>query len=381
MQPATTMNPTHRLPPLRWTRLPARRLAEDAALQAHWDRLNAARLDLPFLSARAVLAALDCLGSGREQLAIGRLGESVEAMFLLQPEGALRWRTFQPSQMPLGAWVAAPAWPLQALGSALMRDGLPACLVLSLTQIDPLASPRAPDDARQRHDDYIATAWIDVEGSFADYWEARGKNLRQNMRKQRNKLAADGVRTQMRVLREVADMAPALARYGVLECSGWKAEQGTAIHPDNEQGRFYRRLLEEAAAAGEARVYEYLFDEQTVAMNLCLLRAGQLIVLKTGYDAGIKSLSPAFMLREEELQSFFAEGQIRRIEYYGKVMDWHTKLTGNSRLLHHLTLYRWGWLKRLKRLKRPAALKAGAPAPAAAAAAGAQESPAGAAAA
>lgn len=332
---------------LDWTRVSASRFAQDTELQAHWDRLNAARLDLPFLSAYALKAALACLGNGKELLVVARRGETVVAMFLMQAEGALRWRTFQPSQMPLGAWVAEPGLALEALAADLMARGLPPCLVLSLTQIDPLASPRAADDARRRHDDYIATAWVDIVGSFSDYWEARGKNLRQNMRKQRNKLAADGIATRMQVMRDAADVAPALQRYGVLECSGWKAEQGTAIHPDNEQGRFYRSLLEEAAVRGELRIYEYLFDDKTVAMNLGLLRGGQLIVLKTAYDASIKSLSPAFLLREEELQRFFAEGEIRRLEYYGKVMDWHTKFTETQRVLHHLTLYRWAWLKRL----------------------------------
>jgi hypothetical protein len=193
-----------------------------------------------------------------------------------------------------------------------------------------------------------------LAGSFNDYWVARGKNLRQNMRKQRNKLAADGIETTLRVLTDPALIGPALGRYGALESAGWKAQQGTAIHPDNAQGRFYLALFQQAAARGEAVFYEYLFGEQTVAMNLCLLRHGQLIVLKTAYDESIKTLSPAFLLREEELQSFFAEGQIKRIEYFGKVMDWHTKLTEDKRCIYHYTQYRWPWLKRLAERRRAA---------------------------
>jgi hypothetical protein len=80
-------------------------------------------------------------------------------------------------------------------------------------------------------------------------------------------------------------------------------------------------------------------------MNLGLLRGGQLIVLKTAYDESYKTLSPAFLLREEELQAFFAQGHVKRIEYYGKVMDWHTKLTPEARTLYHFTQYRWAWLQ------------------------------------
>jgi hypothetical protein len=84
-----------------------------------------------------------------------------------------------------------------------------------------------------------------------------------------------------------------------------------------------------------------------VAMNLCLLRQGSLVVLKTCYDESIKTYSPASLLREAELQLFFKEGLIKRIEYFGRMMDWHSKLTDQKRTLHHLTIYRWPLLKKL----------------------------------
>ena len=99
-------------------------------------------------------------------------------------------------------------------------------------------------------------------------------------------------------------------------------------------------------------VYEYLFDERVVAMNLCLARKDVLIVLKTTYDESIQSLSPAFLLREAELQELFAQGQIRRLEYFGRLMDWHTKWTDQKRTLYHLTQYRWPFLKRLAQGRR-----------------------------
>jgi len=181
---------------------------------------------------------------------------------------------------------------------------------------------------------------------------ARTCALRQNMRKQRAKLHADGVSLHMDVLRKSDDMAAAVARYGALESAGWKAGHGTAIHPDNAQGRFYRSLLEQAAAHGQAVVYQYRFDDKVVAMNICLSRNGMLIVLKTTYDESIRQLSPAFLLRESELQEIFAQGQVRRIEYFGRLMDWHTKMTPNKRTLYHLTAYRWPMLKRLALARR-----------------------------
>ncbi len=338
---------------LTWRKLPASSLENNASLKSEWDELSAQRLDLPFMRADAMVCALSVLGSGQECLLIGTEGARTVAMLLLVPEGALRWRTFQPSQLPLGAWVAAADQTLEGLSHSLLRGPLGLCLAVSITQVDPLQAPRQPDQDDNWHNDYIDTAWVDIAGSFDDYWAARGKNLRQNMRKQRNKLAAEGTQLSMRILRSPEDMAPAIARYGALESAGWKADRGTAIHPDNQQGRFYIPLFENAALQGQAVVFEYLFGERPVAINLCLLRGGVLVVLKTTYDESIsKTLSPAFLLREEELQHIFAGSEIHRIEYYGRCMDWHTKLTDNRRTVYHLTTYRWPLVKRLAARRR-----------------------------
>ena len=106
--------------------------------------------------------------------------------------------------------------PLLDITRSLLHGPLGFCLALSITQVDPHIAPRADDGSDNQHTDYIDTGWIDIEGNFDDYWSARGKNLRQNMRRQRVKLAADGVNLSMQVLREHADMADAIARYGRL---------------------------------------------------------------------------------------------------------------------------------------------------------------------
>lgn len=343
---------------LSWRRLPARVLDLDAGLRSNWDRLNRSGLDLPFLDSDAICAALEEFGSGGEVLLCGHEDGRDRAMLLLAAAGRLRWSTFQPSQIPLGSWVAEAGLAPQELARQALSSRCLGSLasVLSLTQIDPMQSMKTHDDSSCRHDDYIPTAWLEISGNFEEYWAARGKNLRQNLRKQRTKLESDGVVVEFMQLREPEEVAPALDRYGALESSGWKAGEGTAIHPDNEQGRFYKRLLEQAARRRETLICEYRFNGRTVAMNLGLLRSGTWVVLKTAYDESVaKSFSPASLLREAELREFFqATGVVQRIEYYGRVMDWHTKLTAHQRTLYHLTCYRWAWLKRLADRRRRA---------------------------
>lgn len=347
--------PTHLMTSLSWRNLPATALCSDLELQAQWDQLSAQRLDLPFMRADAVAAGVEVFGTGLERLLIASRSGRCVAMLILVPNGLLRWCTFQPSQLPLGLWVAASDQHLQQLGRSLLRGPLGFCLVVSISQVDPLQAPRHSDDSDNWHNDYIDTAWLDLVGDFDSYWAARGKNLRQNLRKQRNRLASEGASTQMRIHRAPEEMAPALARYGAMESAGWKADRGTAVHADNAQGGFYLQLFEGAARQGEALIFEYLIGDKPAAMNLCLLRSGKLVVLKTTYDESLpKTLSPAFLLREEELQHIFAGPEIKRIEYYGKVMDWHTKLTDHKRTLHHLTVYRWPLVKSLAQRRQAA---------------------------
>jgi len=339
-------------PAIVWQNLPAASLHQDPALSAAWNRLNARRGDVPFLSTEAITASLDSFGTGRERLLVGRQEEAIAAMFLLVRTSAAEWQSFQPSQLPLGAWVADDRLPVLDLARSLIRGPLGFCLLLSVTQIDPLHVARPTDTADSQSSDYIRTAWTELQGSFAEYWNQRGKNLRQNMRKQRNRLAGEGISGHLRVLDQPTEMAAAIERYGALESAGWKAGEGTAIHPENSQGKFYRRLLESAAMRGEAVVFEYLFDDRVVSTNLCLRREDVLIILKTTYDESIQSYSPAFLLSQDEIELLYREGRIRRIEYYGRMMEWHSRWTENSRVLYHLTLYRWPLLQRLAEWRR-----------------------------
>ncbi len=348
---------------LSWKNLPALALVQDIKLKADWDHLNARRGNLPFLSSNAVALALKIFGEGNERLLLGQAGSHTTVMLVVSKAGPLRWQTFQPSQMPLGAWVADAQLQLDEIAqSALHSSQLGLCLSLSITQVDPLFAPMGTDSSVNRHDAYIDTAWVEIAGSFEDYWAARGKNLRQNMRKQRNKLQADGVSIAMRVVNDPNELGDAISRYGELESRSWKAEEGTAIRADNDQGRFYTALFTAAAEKGEAVVYEYLFDGKTVASNLCLRRDGTMVILKTTYDESIKTFSPAFMLNEELIQALFAEQQFQRLEYYGRVMEWHTRWTDKQRTLYHLTTFRHPLIKQLvQKLKRRTAPATGVP--------------------
>lgn len=339
-----------------WTLHPLPDADAFAPHAAAWDALQARVAGLPFLESGFIRPLLRAFGTGAERLALHGDPRAPDAAAIVVKGGNGQWTTFQPSQLPLGAWLSASDVALEPLAASLLRALPFPALGLGLTQLDSRFHPRAEDSARLHGQDYIDTAWVDLRGDFENYWEARGKNLRQNLRKQQKKLDTAGTVTRMDCLTRPEDVAPALADYGRLEASGWKGQEGTAIAPGHPQYDFYREMLEHFARLGRARIYTYRFDEVVVSMDLCIESGATLVILKTAYDEAHKAVSPSTLMRQLQFQQLFdaaaAGGPLHHIEFYGKVMEWHTRWTETRRPIYHATLYRWGWLPALKRLLR-----------------------------
>ena len=326
---------------MKWTFFP---VAQFEQLAPTWNALNDGAGSLPFLHSRFLLPLCEVFGDRNLKLALCESAQGPLAMGILTKKSVAQWETFQPSQLPLGAWVMRPDQDFERLLSGLAKRLPGMALAIGVTQQDP-ASIRRPEESARLHTlDYIRTAWVPIAGSFDDYWAKRGKNLRNNMKKQRAKLEQDGVTTSLEVLTRPEDVGPAIEDYGRLESGGWKAAGGTAIHPGNAQGRFYRAMLESFCLAGEGRIYRYRFGERVVAVDLCIAGGGAVVILKTTYDESIKTISPAFLMRQETFRKLFDERQIKRIEFFGKLMEWHTRWSDEVRTMYHVNYYRWPFL-------------------------------------
>lgn len=301
-----------------------------------WDRLN--RTNLPLLDSDTVHLLLENFGTGGEAIAVCRRGPSVVAAAIIARYKTIAWETWQPVQQPLALWVHDESIAL----SELMRSFVETqrCALFSITNLDPRFHPR-PNDVETL--DGMQIAYVPVTGDFSTYWGAR-RNLKTNLKKQRNRLARDGIKTQMEAVREADKIRAAVTAYGELEARGWK--NASAVRRDNAQGKFYAALLESLARRGEATVYRYLFNDKLVASDLCVHRNGVVIVLKTTYDETENRFSPALLLKEEMLQEFFKDERITRVEWYGPLMDWHRRWSDETtiRTLYGARRYRWPWL-------------------------------------
>jgi hypothetical protein len=140
----------------------------------------------------------------------------------------------------------------------------------------------------------------------------------------------------------------------LLESTGWKGEEGSAVASDNVQGRFYREMLEIFCNRGEAVIYRLRLNGKTVASDLCLERGGTLVILKTAYDENVQGLSLGLLLHQGIFQSVFEEGKIKVIEFYGRLRDWHTKWTNEIRTMYHINFYRSAWVPKARKILKTA---------------------------
>jgi hypothetical protein len=323
-------------------------VSEFLQFEKQWDALNAKSANNPLLDGDFVALLLKNFSAGEEQLAV--FGDLAQAMAIVKRRRPGVWESFQPSQAPIGLWLADRKLPWQKTLPSLQR-ALPGCVLLGINQLDPDDYERPGETPRVTILDYIQTARITIDKPFKDYWKARGKNLRHNMKRQRGRLADEGIATRLEIISDPEHIDEAVLDYAKLESAGWKAGGGTAIAPGNAQHRFYSEMLKRYSARGEACIYRYFFGDRLVASDLCLHSRSALIVLKTTYAESEKTSSPALLMREEAFARLFAQGRTRRIEFYGKVMDWHTKWSDEIRTLYHINCYRFGWLRRLHKGK------------------------------
>ena len=87
---------------MKWMLYP---ISEFGDHQAQWDLLNQGFSETPLLHTGFVIPLLKYFATGNELLAISGNVNSPRAMAILCKDKFGAWRTFQPSQAPLGTWL------------------------------------------------------------------------------------------------------------------------------------------------------------------------------------------------------------------------------------------------------------------------------------
>jgi len=319
-----------------------------------WNELNIKNNNQSVLSAIFIQALVDQFSTGSELLILGWQDEVLVFGGIFEKVSGIRWRTFQPSQAPLGALICEADLLNFDIISKICKLLPTSPLLLDLTQIDSQQHP-LPLSSNLFTMPYISTGKLAVPTNFDEYFASFSKNTRQNFNKARNRLAKSGVETRLEIITDESSIKEFVSIYGDIESSGWKNTEGTAIHIDNEQGKFYVDMLAAFARNKEAQIWCYYFDDEVVAVDLCISMAETLIILKTTYEEKHSKFSPSLLMKLDAYKKLGSESKIKTIEYFGKTKDWHKRLQCEERDIYHITWCKYpllfklvNWLKKFK---------------------------------
>jgi hypothetical protein len=293
----------------------------DAAWWSNWDSLNARHhADHPVLRSTMMTLLAGHFGVPQLRFASYRVAGEIQVQALIAPDGFGRWIVFCPSQAPLAAVVGNAALGLQPFRDLLGKLSL-ASLRLQVPHQDPMFWPWDTRAAGVEWDVWGRTISVVANNGFDEYWNARPNDLRQNLRRYRRRAETDGLALRESVCSQPADVGAAVDRYGLLESGGWKGREGTALHPQNEQGRFYRALLTAYANEGHERVFElYAKDDRLIASRMLVSGPGMHVMLKTTYDEAFSRNSVGRILLQHTLSVLLGESA-RRVEFYTQAND------------------------------------------------------------
>ncbi|GAB6064074.1 GNAT family N-acetyltransferase [Deferrisoma palaeochoriense] len=311
--------------------------------------------DNPILNPDFVAPAIECFASGQETLAVlFREGEPSGAVILSQGI-RLGWEVWCPSQLVVAPAIVPGDLGQRELDDLFVRLG-PTARRLTFWRQDPFVSSfweSALDPRRICATSYWETISVDTIGSFEDYWGGRAPKFKKELDRRLRRAAAQWGELDFRVLRAPDEVVRAVDRYGELESQGWKGKEGTALHPTNEQGRFYREALRRFAERGCATVFELWGGGTMVAARLCISNAdGFFINLKTTYAEEYKKMAPGILLLYESLRALFSDPRVKVCEFYTNADEAKKKWATASRHLITVEAFRGRLLPTLLRMRR-----------------------------
>lgn len=322
-----------------WSVYPAQQAF--ASFRTEWDSLNQQLYgNHPLFDSRFVAPLVKYFATGNDNLVVHRSQNVIDGMALLQPRHVGVWSSFLPSQMQIAPVLFHPL----AFGQAQsLFDTLPKwCSALEWLCQDPLYSPCFVDHYIQQREavKHATTTSIHLQGEFSQYWVTRPKNLRRNISRYLSRLQRDDLVPRVDTANAPQTLAKALVSYGEIETRGWKGKAGTAIHPDNIQGRFYQDVLLGFAQTNQAVVYELRLNSRLVSSRLCITSDEMVIVLKTTYDEACAEYAPGWLLLYMLLETEFQRRCFQTIEFYTNASHQQLGWATHSRAIEHITFYR-----------------------------------------
>jgi CelD/BcsL family acetyltransferase involved in cellulose biosynthesis len=192
-------------------------------------------------------------------------------------------------------------------------------------------------------------SFINIDGSYEDFFKHLSSNFRKQLRKTDKKLLAlPDVSTSFLTN---GPFDSALDSFLKLEASGWKGKAGSAILSSAELTRFYHRLVHRLAEPGWVEFHFLHSGDAAIASQLAIRMGSSLIVFKIAYNEEYAACSPGNQLFRRCVEREFALGKAERINCLADTA-WHRTWRMKTGAFYNVHIYPAGRVANL--LKIPA---------------------------
>ncbi len=106
----------------------------------------------------------------------------------------------------------------------------------------------------------------------------------------------------------------AFEEFLVLEASGWKGRERSALVMDRYRSAFAREAVNLMAEKGRARILELRAGGRLAASLVCFVIDGEAVLWKIAYDEAFAKASPGFQVVAEATRRFLADPAIARVD-------------------------------------------------------------------
>ncbi|HWU62259.1 MAG TPA: GNAT family N-acetyltransferase [Ensifer sp.] len=133
------------------------------------------------------------------------------------------------------------------------------------------------------------------------------------MRRQWRKLSEKG-EVAYNVARQPRDVLKRMEEFLLLESSGWKGKEKTALTIDRLRSAFAREAIYNLAQADKVRIHTIDLDGQAIASLIVFLSAGEAYTWKTAYNEAYSDCSPGKILMSKVTEWHLDDANIVRTD-------------------------------------------------------------------
>lgn len=142
---------------------------------------------------------------------------------------------------------------------------------------------------------------------------ALSSRRRRELRRQWRRLSAFGA-VSVEVAREPAAVRLALEDFLMLEASGWKGRQRSALTDDRYRAAFAREAVHGLAERGGVRIFTLRVGTRPAASLVTFIEGCEAFAWKTAYDEDFAFASPGQQVMAEATRVFLADPSIQRVD-------------------------------------------------------------------